>query len=169
MNFKARLEKQYIIGGATVQYDWGPHYLVPSKALSNYSGHVLLREEFDEELLRKQMEERRLRGSILRVTNLWYCRKKSSETWTKIGESSDILRDFPVTWDTTCLENGQYEIIGFMQAFVRVNDPVKWEEVTMANGEYQRFGYKPISVRRHLEKRVIGEQNIVEVTVENRP
>ena len=36
-------------------YDWGPHYLVPSKALLNYSGCVLLREEFDEELLRKQI------------------------------------------------------------------------------------------------------------------
>ena len=60
-------------------------------------------------------------------------------------------------WDTTCLENGQYEIIGFMQAFVTANDPAKWEEVTIANGEYQRFGYKPIPVKRHLEKRGIGE------------
>ena len=66
-------------------------------------------------------------------------------------------------WDTTYLENGQYEIIGFMQAFV---DSIKWDEARLANGEYEKW-YKPISVKKHLEKRVIGEQNIVEVTVEN--
>ena len=144
-------------------YDWGPHYIVPSKALFNYGGCVLLREEFDEELLRKQIGERRLSGSIVRMSNSWFYRKKNSEIWIKIGESNDIRRNFPVRWDTTYLENGQYEIIGFMQAFV---DSVKLDEVTLANGEYEKW-YKPISVKKHLEKRVIGEQNIVEVTVKN--
>ena len=146
-----------------MSYDWGPHYLVPSKALSNYSGYVLLREDFDEELLCKQLDKRELSGSIARMSNSWFYRKKNSEIWTKIGESSDILGNFAVRWDTTCLENGRYEIIGFMQAFV---DSVKLDEVTLANGEYEKW-YKPISVKKHLEKRVIGEQNIVEVTVEN--
>ncbi|MFC1925393.1 hypothetical protein ACFLW2_01690 [Chloroflexota bacterium] len=144
-------------------YNWGPHYIVPSKALLNYSGCVLLREEFDEELLRKQICDRRLSGSIVRINNSWFYRKKNSEIWTKIGESNDIRRNFPIRWDTTCLENGQYEIIGFMQAFV---DLVKLDEVTLANGEYEKW-YEPISVKKHLEKRVIGELNIVEVTVEN--
>ena len=99
----------------------------------------------------------------MRISNSWFYRKKNSEIWTKIGESNDIRRNFPIRWDTTCLENGQYEIIGFMQAFV---DSVKLDEVTLANGEYEKW-YKPISVKKHLEKRVIGEQNIVEVTVEN--
>lgn len=144
-------------------YNWGPHYIVPSKALLNYSGCVLLREEFDEELLRKQIGERRLSGRIVRISNSWFYRKKNSEIWTKIGESNDIRRNFPTRWDTTYLENGQYEIIGFMQAFV---DSVKLEEVTLANGEYEKW-YKPVSVKKHLEKRVIGELNIVEVTVEN--
>ena len=144
-------------------YDWGPHYIVPSKALLNYSGCVLLREEFDEELLRKQIGERRLSGSIVRMSNSWFYRKKNSEIWIKIGESNDIRRNFPVRWDTTYLENGQYEIIGFMQAFV---DSVKLDEVTLASGEYEKW-YEPISVKKRLEKRVIGEQNIVEVTVEN--
>ena len=144
-------------------YDWGPHYIVPSKALLKYSGCVLLREEFDEELLRKQIDERRLSGSILRISNAWFYRKKNSEMWTKIGESNDIRRDFAISWDTSCLENGPYEIIGFMQAFV---DSVKMDEVTLANGEYEKW-YKPISVKKHIEKRVIGELNAVEVTVEN--
>ena len=146
-----------------MSYDWGPHYLVPSKALLHYSGCVLLREEFDEELLRKQMDERGLPGSIVRINNSWFYRKKNSEKWTKIGESNDIRRNFSVRWDTTYLENGQYEIIGFMLAIV---DSVEWDEVTLANGEYEKW-YKPIPVKKHSERWVIGEQNIVEVTVKN--
>ena len=144
-------------------YNWGPHYIVPTEVIKTYSGNVLLREEFDEELLRKQIDERGLSGSIVRMSNSWFYRKKNSEMWSKIGESSEIRKNFPVRWDTTHLENGQYEIIGFMQAFV---DSVKADEVTLANGEYEKW-YKPISVKKHLEKRVIGEQNTVEVTVEN--
>lgn len=149
-----------------IQYDWGPHYLVPSKALSNYNGCVLLREEFDEELLRKQIHERGLLVNIVRISNLWYFRKKNSEIWIKIGESTDIKRNFPVKWDTNCLENGQYEIIGFMQAFVINDDKVEYEKVTLADGEYEKW-FKPILVKKYLEKRVIGEQNPVEVTVIN--
>jgi hypothetical protein len=150
-----------------LQYDWGPHYLVPSRALLNYSGCVLLREEFDETLLHKQLNERRLSGSIMRVNNLWYYRRKNSVKWTKIGESNDVLSNFAVRWDTSHLENGQYEIIGFMQAFIRVNNSVKWEAVKLANGEYEVFGYKTIFTKKYREKRILGEQNIVAVTVEN--
>jgi hypothetical protein len=146
-----------------LSFDWGPHYLVPSKALSNYSGCVLLREKFDEGLLRKHLAERGLTGSVVRMSNSWFYRKKNVERWTKIGESDNIPGNFSVRWDTTNLENGQYEIIGFMQAFV---GSVKLDEVTLANGEYEKW-YKPISVKKHREIRVIGDQNIVEVTVEN--
>jgi hypothetical protein len=148
-------------------YFWGPHYLVPSKAISNYSGCVLLREKFDEELLRKQLDERGHSGSVIRVTNGWFFRKKNSEKWIRIGESGDIIRNFPVIWDTTNLENGQYEILGFMQAFIGKNYPTKWEEITLANGKYEKFGYRPIYKKRHVERRVIGDQNIVEVNVMN--
>ena len=144
-------------------YNWGPRYIVPTKVIKTYSGSVLLREEFDEKLLRKQIDERGLSGSIVRMSNSWFYRKKDSEIWTKIGESNNIRRNFPAKWDTTCLENGQYEVIGFMQAFV---DSVKLDEVTLANGEYEKW-YKAISVKKHLEKRVIGEQNVVEVNVKN--
>ena len=50
-----------------------------------------------------------------------------------------------------------------MQAFI---DSVKLDEITIANGEYEKW-YKPISVNKRREIRVIGDQNIVEVAVEN--
>jgi len=146
-----------------IKYDWGPHYIVPSRALSKYSGCILLREEFDEGLLRKQMDERGLSGSIAKIRNLWFYRKKYSETWIKIGESYDVPGNFPIKWDTTCLENGLYEILGFMIASVNF---IKWDVSTLAHGEYEKW-YKPIPVRKQLEKWIIGEQNPAEVTVEN--
>ena len=148
-------------------YDWGARYIVPSKALSSYGGRVLLRQSFDKELLRKHLDERGFAGRIVRVTNFWFYRKKSSKNWIRIGDSHDIPGDFSASWDTTCLENGQYEIIGFMQAFVTNSNLAKWEEVTLGNGEYEKFGWKPIFVKKRLEKRVIAEQRIVEVNIQN--
>jgi hypothetical protein len=148
-------------------YDWGPYYLVPSKAIQNYSGCVLLRTSFDRELLRKYLDGRGFSGSVVSVTNFWFYRKKSSLIWTKIGESYDIARNFPVKWDTTQIENGQYEIIGFMQAFVTNDHLIKRKLVTLGNGEYNKFGYMPVFVKKRLNKRVIAEQKIVEVAVEN--
>ena len=120
-------------------FNWGPCYIVPSDALRSYSGNVLLREERDENLLRKELEELKLTGPILRVTNPWYYRKKNTDTWIKIGESEDKQEDFPVRWDTTSLENGQYEVLGLMHVFVQKDD----------------------------EERAIARENIVEVTVKN--
>jgi hypothetical protein len=120
-------------------YNWGPHYIVPSEAMKNYSGAVQLREEFDEDMLRKELEEMNLTGPVVRVTNPWYYRKKNTETWIKIGESSDRQQNFPVRWDTAVLKNGQYEILGLMHVFVRKNG----------------------------SETAIARQNIVEVTVKN--
>jgi hypothetical protein len=100
-------------------YNWGPRYIVPSEIFKTYSGSVLLREEFDEDLLHKQLEELGLAGSIVKITNPWYYRKKNSGTWIKIGESGDRSGHFAVMWDTTNLENGQYEVMGLMHVFVR--------------------------------------------------
>ena len=41
----------------------GTTYIVPSKVLERYSGNVLLREEFDEDVLRKDLEGLRLTES----------------------------------------------------------------------------------------------------------
>ena len=120
-------------------YNWGPHYIVPSEVMKSYSGAVQLREEFDEDALRKELEEMNLTGPVVRVSNPWYYRKKNTETWIKIGESSDRQQNFPVRWDTSGLKNGQYEILGLMHVIVRKN-----------GGE--------ISIAR---------ENVVEVTVKN--
>jgi len=122
-----------------MSYNWGPRYIVPSEIFKTYSGSVLLREEFDEDLLHKELKELGFTEPIVRVTNPWYYRSKNSDTWIKIGESEDRDRYFPVMWDTTSLENGQYEVIGLMHVFVK----------------------------QHGEEKAIARVNIVEVTVEN--
>jgi hypothetical protein len=122
-----------------MSHNWGPHYIVPTEVFENYSGVVLLREEFEKDLLHKELEELGISGHIDRVTNPWYCRKKNTDTWIKIGESGEIERNFPVKWDTTQLENGQYEVMGLMHVFVK----------------------------KGREETGIARQNVVEVTVKN--
>lgn len=124
-----------------MSYNWGPHYIVPSESLKSYSGGVLLREEYDESLLNKELEELGFSGRIVRVNNPWYYRKKDSETWIQIGESQDKGSNFAVRWDTTPLENGQYEIMGLMH--------VHTEKPGDEKGK------------------AIARENIVEVTVQN--
>ncbi len=120
-------------------YKWGPRYIVPSEVLKTYSGGVLLREEFDEDLLNKELEELGFAGRIVMISNPWYYRKKSTDTWIKIGESRDRDSYFPVRWDTKGLENGKYEVMGLMHVFVK----------------------------KGSEEKAIARENIVEVTVEN--
>lgn len=104
---------------------WGPHFIVPSEVLGEYSGNVLLREEFDENLLRKELEALTLTGPIVRITNPWYYRKKNADTWIKIGESENRQENFPVRWDTTSLLNGEYEVMGLMHVFVKGDNEQK--------------------------------------------
>ena len=120
-------------------YDWGPHYIVPSELLRSFSGIVRLREQLDDELLKKELEALGMSKVILKISNPWYYRKKDTDTWIKIGESEDRGDNFGVTWNTANLENGQYEVLGLMHVFVK------------KNGAQQ----------------AIARQNVVEVTVEN--
>ena len=122
-----------------MSYNWGPRFIVPSAVLKSYSGKVMLREEFDDDLLHKELEELGITGPIVRVVNPWYYRKKNTDTWIKIGESQDRQQSFPVKWDTTRLENGQYEVMGLMH----------------------------VVISKHGEEKAIARGNIVEVTVEN--
>jgi hypothetical protein len=124
-----------------MSYNWGPHYIVPSESLKSYSGGVLLREEYDEGLLDKELKELGFSDRIVSINNPWYFRRKNSETWIQIGESQDKRGYFSVRWDTSSLENGQYEIMGLMHVYTE----------------------EPGGTRR----RVIARENIVEVTVEN--
>jgi hypothetical protein len=98
-----------------------------------------LREELDGELLRKELEEMGIIGPIVRIDNPWYYRKKNTDTWIKLGESYNRQENFPVRWDKTSLENGQYEVMGLMHVFVKKDG----------------------------EEKAIALENIVEVTVEN--
>ena len=122
-----------------MSHNWGPHYIVPSEVIKTYSGTVLLREELDDDLLHKELEELGISGPIVKITNPWYFRKNKNDTWIKIGESRDKQANFPSRWDTTQLENGQYEVMGQMHVFAKRNG----DEVAIAR------------------------QNVVEVTVEN--
>jgi len=89
--------------------------------LKTYSGTVQLREEYNEELLKKELDELGLVGPVVRIVNPWYYRRKDTETWIKIGESEDRQQNFPVRWDTSAMDNGQYEILGLMHVFVKSN------------------------------------------------
>jgi hypothetical protein len=120
-------------------YDWGPHYIMPSEVLKTYSGQVLLREYYDDDLLAKELEELNLLGNIVKVNNPWYYRKKGTQTWIKIGESSNKPDNFSVRWDTTGIANGKYEILGLMH----------------------------VSVSKDGIENTIARQNVVEVSVKN--
>jgi hypothetical protein len=122
-----------------MSYNWGPHFIVPSKAIKEYAGHVQLREGLDENLLAKELQELNMSGSIVKVTNPWYFRKKGEDTWIKIGESEAIADNFPVSWNTTHLDNGKYEVLGLMHVFVKEGDA----------------------------EHAIARQNIVDITVKN--
>jgi hypothetical protein len=119
--------------------NWGPHFIVPSEAAKRFSGIVVLRENLDETLLRKEMDSMGFSGAIVKISNPWYFRKKATETWIKVGESEDRSEDFPVKWNTAKLENGQYEILGLMHVFVKKGN----------------------------EETVIARQSVVEVAVQN--
>ena len=120
-------------------YNWGPRFIVPSEKLDSFSGKVVLRESFDEELLQKELGELGYSGVAYRATNPWYYRKRGSETWIKIGESSEKENWFSVLWDTTTLDNGEYQILGLMH----------------------------VSIKEGESERVIFRQDIKDVTVEN--
>lgn len=124
-----------------MSYNWGPHYIVPSQILKTYSGIAQLRETFDEALLQKELEALNISLPIVKITNPWYYRKKGESTWLKIGESDDSRENFPITWDTKTVANGQYEIMGLMHVIVKDKNKDK--------------------------EKVIARQNIVEVTVQN--
>jgi len=102
-----------------MEHNWGPHFIVPSESLKDYSGVVKLREELNEDLLSKELEELGITGNIVRINNPWYYRKKGAQTWIKIGESANKRENFPVTWNTSSLDDGKYEVLGLMHVFVK--------------------------------------------------
>ncbi len=122
-----------------MEFDWGPHFIVPSESLNRFSGVVRLRESLDEDLLHRELEELGIPGAVVNIVNPWYFRQKGSGTWVKIGESDDMEENFPVRWDTSGLKNGAYEVLGLMH----------------------------VTVLAHDIEHTIARQNIVEVTIVN--
>lgn len=122
-----------------MHYNWGPHYIVPSPVLKSYSGIVQLREQLDRDLLQKEIQELGIPGNVFKISNPWYFREKGSGSWIKIGESADEHENFPVTWDTSKLKDGEYEVLGMMHVFV---------------GEAS-------------SPKIIARQNSVEITIKN--
>ena len=120
-------------------YNWGPFYIVPSTIPKTYSGQILLRENYDDDLLTKELNELNLNGNIIRVVNPWYYRQVGSSTLIKIGESSDRSENFAVRWNTANIPDGEYEIFGLMHV-----------TITKDNAEY-----------------TIARQNVVRVKVKN--
>ena len=105
--------------------NWGPHFIVPSQAAKEFTGIVVLRENFDEGRLREELKNLGLAGAVVRVINPWYYRKRGEDTWIKIGESDRREDNFPVRWDTSHLPDGTYEVLGLMQAERRGGDGQK--------------------------------------------
>ena len=101
---------------------WGPQFFVPTISIKHYSGRVLLRESLDDEQLKKELEAMNIEGRPVGFINAWYIRKKGTQTWIKVGESTAREHDFGIRLDTTELENGPYQILGFMSAKVRTDD-----------------------------------------------
>lgn len=120
-------------------YNWGPFFIVPSEAQKILSGRPVLRESYDEVLLKKELEELGYPGAAINAVNPWYYRKKNTNSWLKIGESSDRQSNFAVPWDTTALKNGEYEVMGVMHVFIK----------------------------KGAEERVIAGQTIMGVTIKN--
>ena len=75
----------------------------------------------------------------MRATNPWYCRKRGTETWIKIGESAEKKDNLAVSWDTTRLENGEYQVFGLMRVWVT----------------------------KDRQELIVARENIVDVVIEN--
>ena len=101
---------------------WGPQFFVPTITIKHYSGRVLLRETLDDELLRKELETMHIDGQPVSYANAWHIRRKGTTSWIKIGESTNREHDFGIRLDTTELENGAYQVLGFMSVKVRSRD-----------------------------------------------
>ena len=101
---------------------WGPQFFVPTITIKHYSGRVLLRETLDDEMLRKELQAMNIDGKPVGFSNGWYIRKKGTQSWIKIGESTVREHDFAIRLDTTELENGTYQVLGFMSARIRTAD-----------------------------------------------
>lgn len=102
-----------------VSASWGPQFIVPCISIKKYYGCVLLRQNLDDDLLKKELKAMEISGLPAGYVNAWYIRKKGISSWIKIGESSDRERDFCIRLNTRQFQNGAYQILGFMSVKVK--------------------------------------------------
>lgn len=103
-----------------MQHDnWGPHFIATIDASRVLSGKVQLKEDVDEALLRRELDLMGLPGPIVRIMNQWYIRKVGDDTWRQVAASDERTTDFRVHWDSTSVENGDYELLEQMNVFVK--------------------------------------------------
>lgn len=98
---------------------WGPRFIASADATRVLSGRVLLKEELDEGLLRRDLDSMGLSGPVVQVMNHWFIRQLGAETWLQLGRSDEPSASFPVTWDSTSLPNGDYEVLEQMNVVVK--------------------------------------------------
>ena len=99
--------------------NWGPRLIVSADASRVLSGQVLLKEQVDEGLLRRDLDTMGLSGPIVKVMNHWFVRRLGQDTWLQVGASDELASNFPVRWDSTSVENGDYEVLQQMNVFVK--------------------------------------------------
>jgi hypothetical protein len=101
------------------QHNWGPRFIASGDAARVLSGRVLLKEELDEGLLRRDLDSMGLSGPVVRVMNHWFIRRLGEETWLQLGASDEPSSGFQLSWDSSTVSNGDYEVLEQMNVFVK--------------------------------------------------
>ncbi len=107
------------------QANWATHFTASSDTSRTFSGRILLREEIDEALIRRTLDQLGLMGPIVKIKNQWFIRKVGEDTWLQVGESDEKASSFPVQWDSSTVQNGDYELLEQMNVFVKAGNEQK--------------------------------------------
>ena len=99
--------------------NWGLHYTATSDTSRVLSGRTLFKAEIDEALLRRDLDSMGLSGPIVGIMNDRYVRRVGQDTWLQVGTSGEKDSNFPILWDSTSVENGDYEMLDQMCVVVK--------------------------------------------------
>ena len=99
--------------------NWGLHSTATCDTSRVLSGRTLFKAEVDEALLRKDLDSMGLSGPILGIISDRYIRRAGQDTWLQVGTSGEKDSNFPILWDSTSVENGDYEMLEQTQVVVK--------------------------------------------------
>lgn len=111
--------------------NWGLHFTATSDASRVLSGRTLFKAEVDEALLRRDLDSMGLSGPILGIMNDRYIRRVGQDTWLQVGTSGEKDSNFPILWDSTSVENGDYEMLE--QTYVVVKEGATQSAIARQN------------------------------------